>query len=148
MLNNTLDLSKLEEGKIEFNNCYESLNNIVDVVLSVAKANADKKGVKLEYSLSTTLPDLVEVDKTRLTQIVMNCVGNAIKFSRNEGRVIVRIKWLWKCGVNNGDCTTCNGEQVPEEESFRVSASEELKEGEKPNFKEHPLRVLHKYYVC
>ena len=141
MLNNALDVTKLEEGKIEFNNRYESLYNIIDVVFSVVKSNADKRGVRLDYSLCKTLPELIEVDKTRLTQIIMNCVGNAIKFSHKDGRVIIRVKWLWKCGTSNGDCANCNGEQVEDDDSFRVAPSEELKEGETPNFKEHFSRV-------
>ena len=57
ILNNTLDISKLEEGKIEFNNSFEAINNAIDVVLSIAKSNAEKKELswKLIMPLSCLL---------------------------------------------------------------------------------------------
>ncbi len=93
ILNNTLDISKLEEGKIEFNNSFESIRSVVEIVLSISKANVQKRHLRLDVSYARTLPDLMEFDKARLTQVVMNLVGNAIKFTPEKGRVAVRVGW-------------------------------------------------------
>jgi signal transduction histidine kinase len=113
MLNNTLDISKLEEGKIEFNNNYETVSNVVDVVLNIAKSNANKKQIHLKAEYSRMLPHLLKLDKSRLTQVVLNLVGNAIKFTPQCGNVTVSLGWRWNCGLNNGDCETCNARLSP-----------------------------------
>ena len=96
ILNNTLDVSKLEEGKIEFNKNYESIRNVIDIVLSITKSNADKKSIKLISNYGNNIPLLLEFDKSRLTQVVMNLVGNAVKFTPEKGKVTVRVCWRSK----------------------------------------------------
>lgn len=107
MLNNTLDIAKLEEGKIEFNNKYDTIQNVIDVVLGITKANAQKKGITLESIASPGLPSLLEFDKSRLTQVVMNLTGNAIKFTPEKGKVTINTSWRLKCEFSEGDCSTC-----------------------------------------
>lgn len=107
ILNNTLDIAKLEEGKIQFNNNYETIQSVLGVALNITKANAQKKNILLETNLGPGIPHLLEFDKSRLTQVVINLTGNAIKFTPDKGRVSINITWKWKCGYNNGDCTTC-----------------------------------------
>ncbi len=144
VLTNTLDISKLNEGKVEFNREYESARKVVDVVFSVARTNAQKKSVVLEASYSSTLPALVEFDKTRLTQIVMNCVGNAVKFCKDSGKVLVKVFWYWDCGRSGGDCSICDGSRVNDEDldSSRLGTpTEELKEGEVLRYRDYVTRV-------
>ncbi len=109
MLNNTLDISKLEEGKLEFNTGYQHIQEPVEVVMSVQRGAAKQKQLKLNTSYDPSLPRLIQFDKTRVTQVVMNLVGNAIKFAPNGGKVDVDVTWLWKCGRNGGQCATCPG---------------------------------------
>jgi hypothetical protein len=113
ILNNTLDISKLEHGEIEFNENYEAIRGVVDVVLNVANANARKKGIRLNAEYSRNIPPLLKFDKGRLVQVVMNLVNNAIKFTPEGGQVSVLINWLWSCGFHNGDCSTCAGHRSP-----------------------------------
>jgi len=101
ILNNTLDMSKLEEGKIEFNINYESIRNVVDIVMSIAKNNAAKKGIKITSEYAYNLPNYLEIDKTRMTQIIMNLVGNAIKFTPEKGRIKILTKWFPKVRSRN-----------------------------------------------
>jgi hypothetical protein len=108
MLNNTLDVKKLEEGKIVFNNNFESPRKVVDLALNVVKGNAEKKGVTLAVDFGKNLPGLLEFDKSRVTQIVMNLLSNAVKFTPTQGRVEVRLRWFWHCNYHNGDCATCD----------------------------------------
>ncbi len=112
MLDNTLDISKLEEGKIEFNTVYQPIAGVVDMVMGVAKWPAKKNGVHLESAYSRIMPDLIEVDKARTTQVVMNLVGNAIKFTPADGTVKVLVRWLWNCGHPDGDCENCPAARV------------------------------------
>ncbi len=109
ILNNTLDISKLEEGKIEFNNNYEPIHQFVDVILGLVKSNADKRKVTLEHSLSPIIPPFIEFDKSRVTQVILNILSNAIKFTPAEGKVKLSLSWIYDCGHNGGDCFTCNG---------------------------------------
>ncbi len=124
ILNNTLDISKLDEGKIEFNNSYESLRSVIDVVLSISKANADKKGIKLDVDYCSDLPDLLEFDKSRLTQIIMNLVGNAVKFTTERGKVTVRVGWAANSDseANNGKaCRTAERLSIPDIAPFPLA---------------------------
>ncbi len=107
MLNNSLDLSKLEEGLLELNLCPQSIYKLIDLVAKVNSANAHKKDIKLLPTFSPTLPEQVVVDRSRLTQVIMNLVSNAIKFTPRSGKVEVRTRWLCNCGHGTGDCQEC-----------------------------------------
>lgn len=112
VLNNTLDISKLEEGKIDLNREFHSPHAVVDVVLSVGKPSAHKKNIQLEAIYSPSIPQLIEIDKSRLIQVVMNLVGNAIKFAKPMGKVLVKVKWFWNCGISQGNCEICPGSHL------------------------------------
>jgi signal transduction histidine kinase len=132
MLNNSLDMAKLEEGRTEFNKSFEHIGKLLDTVISINNAKAKNKGtgVRLSPIYSNLLPDLVEVDRARLTQIVMNMVSNAIKFTPEGGKVEVRARWLWNCGrgMTGGDCTTCEA-GLKSKECTPAAAGEEKADG-------------------
>jgi signal transduction histidine kinase len=69
MLNNALDLSKLEEGKIEFDTQFESIIKTINMIISLQKRNAESKGLKLLSTYSCFLPPLIKFDKGRITQV-------------------------------------------------------------------------------
>ena len=96
MLNNTLDMSKLEEGKVEFNKKYESIQNVMESILRIVKPNAIKKRVEVNANYDKSLPPLLELDRSRVTQIIMNLLGNAIKFTPMDGNVTLNVKWYPK----------------------------------------------------
>ncbi len=100
ILNNTLDISKLEEGKIEFNLSFESAKSTIDIVLNIYKTNADKKCIMLDTLYGPKLPEHIEFDKSRFTQIIMNLVSNAIKFTPEHGKVCVKLDWNPAPGEN------------------------------------------------
>eukprot|EP00831_Metopus_contortus_P045582 TRINITY_DN36550_c0_g1_i1.p1 TRINITY_DN36550_c0_g1~~TRINITY_DN36550_c0_g1_i1.p1 ORF type:complete len:356 (+),score=40.93 TRINITY_DN36550_c0_g1_i1:193-1260(+) len=93
ILNNTLDISKLEEGKIVFNRKFEAIQSVVDTVVSLTRVNAQKKNISVTSEYAEKLPSLVEIDKSRLTQVIMNLVGNAIKFTPEQGNIAIKVKW-------------------------------------------------------
>lgn len=93
MLNNALDMAKLEEGKIEFTKKYESIRSIMDVILSITKATLSRKKIQVSTNYSKNLPALLELDKSRITQVVMNILGNSIKFTPEKGAVRINVGW-------------------------------------------------------
>jgi two-component system, sensor histidine kinase and response regulator len=90
VVNDVLDFSKIEAGKIELEPIPFNLwNTFGDVVKSLA-LRAHEKGLELAYQVMPTVPDGVVADVARLRQVVVNLVGNAIKFTE-QGEVIVRV---------------------------------------------------------
>ncbi|MEQ8634365.1 PAS domain-containing hybrid sensor histidine kinase/response regulator [Gimesia maris] len=93
VINDILDLSKIEAGKVEIEKTSTQLFNILDHIESLLRPPAIEKGVELVTRIETPLPDLIETDSTRLRQILMNLVGNAVKFT-DKGRIQIKVKFL------------------------------------------------------
>lgn len=86
IINDILDLSKIEAGKLVM--AYEpvSVKDLADDTVAMFKAAADAKGLSLRLDISGDFPDYIFMDETRLRQILVNLIGNAIKFT-SEGYV-------------------------------------------------------------
>lgn len=91
VINDILDFSKIEAGKLELDLEEFSLQDNVDEVMKALGVRADQKGLELAYYLRPGVPDFIIGDVGRLRQILVNLVGNAIKFTE-FGEVIVRIE--------------------------------------------------------
>jgi PAS domain S-box-containing protein len=85
ILNDILDLSKIEAGKLQIERLPCSPFQIVDEVISLMHIRADAKNVTLTAEYAGALPELVLLDPTRLRQILINLIGNAIKFTDTGG---------------------------------------------------------------
>ncbi|NKB34131.1 MAG: response regulator [Pseudomonadales bacterium] len=83
VLNNILDFSKIEAGKMEVENIPFNLESLVDESLGVFSLKALEKRVKLVGGLAHDVPRVYRGDPTRLRQIMMNLLANAIKFTFN-----------------------------------------------------------------
>ena len=81
ILNDILDLSKLEAGRLELEPEPTSPRGILETVVEVLRANATEKGLVLTKHIDETVPPSVMSDPTRLRQILFNLIGNAIKFT-------------------------------------------------------------------
>src|SRR5258708_2760690 len=88
IINDILDYSKLEAGKIELENVNFSPEQLVDGVVSLLSARAMAKGISLSMHLSPQMPIWLRGDPTRLRQILFNLIGNGIKFTE-QGKVSV-----------------------------------------------------------
>lgn len=86
LINDVLDFSKIESGKIEFENVAFNLENLLNGVLESFRFTAEKKDVPLYLDLDEQLPEIITGDPNRLTQILNNLVSNAVKFTE-EGSV-------------------------------------------------------------
>lgn len=93
ILDNVLGYSQVRAGKIELHNKNFNLRGLIQDIVSTMKTTADDKEIALEFGVDTALPALLRGDSGKLNQVLMNLVGNAVKFTR-EGRVklIVRLQ--------------------------------------------------------
>jgi signal transduction histidine kinase/CheY-like chemotaxis protein/HPt (histidine-containing phosphotransfer) domain-containing protein len=83
IINDILDYSKLEAGKIELENVNFNPEQLVDGVVSLLSARAIAKEIDLSMTLSPVMPIWLRGDPTRLRQILFNLIGNAIKFTEH-----------------------------------------------------------------
>lgn len=90
-INDILDFSKIESGKISIVEIPLDIRALMDEIIKIHKVLAKKKGLKLEYNISSKLPRYVSGDPLRLRQILNNLIGNAIKFT-NKGLVRIAIE--------------------------------------------------------
>ena len=89
LINDVLDLSKVESGKFDLVPEPLQLQQVADEVAGVLQAEAARKGLHLELRIDPALTDLV-LDPARLRQMLYNLLSNAIKFTGAGGRVVVR----------------------------------------------------------
>ena len=83
-----LDFSKIEAGKFELENQPFDLRQCVEDALDLLSPKAAEKGLELGYSVDPHVPSQIEGDPTRFRQILVNLLGNAVKFTE-QGEVVV-----------------------------------------------------------
>jgi PAS domain S-box-containing protein len=88
VINDILDLSKVEAGRIEIETIATPVHSVVHEVVQIMQVKADEKGIRLEYKPTAPLPEYIETDAGKLKQIITNLVGNAIKFT-DKGSVTI-----------------------------------------------------------
>ncbi len=91
LINNILDLSKIESGHLQLELLPFAVHRIVHDVVTVLQVRAQERGIQLLASYESDLPELIHSDPTKLRQIVTNLVGNAIKFTE-IGKVTVALR--------------------------------------------------------
>ena len=93
LINDILDLSKIEARKLELDPTPLHLPSLIQSVVEMCKIKAEEKGIDFFYYPSSRLPDGVEADEKRLRQVLINLLGNAIKFT-DAGSVTLRVDVL------------------------------------------------------
>ncbi|TGM28951.1 PAS domain-containing hybrid sensor histidine kinase/response regulator [Leptospira levettii] len=91
IINDILDISKIEAGKLVLNETVSNLKHIIKDSLGVLQWKAKEKNIQLEFIESNQLPEWIVVDATRLRQILINLLGNAVKFTE-KGSVTLKIE--------------------------------------------------------
>ncbi|MEC9464421.1 MAG: response regulator [Myxococcota bacterium] len=91
IINDILDISKIEAGKLEIEEIPMSLRMAVEEVAELTSARADEKGVEVIVDFGPSAPDLILGDPGRVRQIITNLVGNAIKFTE-QGHVGIVVR--------------------------------------------------------
>jgi PAS domain S-box-containing protein len=93
IINDILDFSKMEAGKIDLESIAFDPAHVVNGVAKLLSGTAESKGIDLTVSISPRLPATVQGDPTRLRQILLNLVGNAVKFTEHgEIRIAARLE--------------------------------------------------------
>lgn len=91
LLNDILDFSKMEAGKLKLTPLDFDVREKLGITLSRIAPSAGQKGIELVFRVADNVPRLVHGDPDRLMQIVINLVGNAIKFTE-QGEVVVKVE--------------------------------------------------------
>lgn len=87
IINDVLDISKMENGKLEIDKQRFSLYDLSENIVKLFSVNANDKTIKFIYTIDSKLPELVIGDATRLQQVLSNLLSNAIKFTPELGKV-------------------------------------------------------------
>ncbi len=91
LINDVLDLSKVESGALEVESIDCKPHIVAHEVVQVLRVRAEDKNIDLEVEIPESLPEVIQTDAGRLRQIITNLVGNAIKFTEEGGvKVILR----------------------------------------------------------
>jgi PAS domain S-box-containing protein len=91
LINDLLDLSKIESGKMNIQYFHFNMLDLTEEIKNIFQLKAEQKGIEYIESVSSNFPDEIIFDETRLRQILINLVGNAIKFT-SEGYVRLDIR--------------------------------------------------------
>ncbi|WP_341348497.1 response regulator [Paenibacillus sp. FSL H3-0469] len=89
VINDILDFTKMESGKMEMEEQLFELNTTIQEVFSLFSAEAGKKNLELAYFIDQKLPRLIYGDMARLRQVLINLVSNAVKFTNQGGVYLV-----------------------------------------------------------
>jgi signal transduction histidine kinase/CheY-like chemotaxis protein len=101
LINDVLDLSRVEAGKMDLHTKPARLTDLLTVVEDIMRVRAEKKYLNFELQLAPGLPDAVCLDETRLRQVLLNLLGNAVKFT-DRGKVCLRVMPLDGGGAEDG----------------------------------------------
>jgi len=94
ILNQILDMSKIEAGKFEMHSHSFELQKMINGVISVLGVHIEEKQQNLIVKLDKTIPRFIVSDELRLVQVLTNLLTNAIKFTPNGGEIKLNINWL------------------------------------------------------
>lgn len=88
LINNVLDFTKIETGNIDLEKSDFELGELVQGIANSMQFNANEKDIYIKYAIDENIPQFINGDRTRLCQILLNLVGNALKFTETGGVTI------------------------------------------------------------
>ncbi|PTY05252.1 hypothetical protein DB347_17465 [Opitutaceae bacterium EW11] len=123
LINDILDLSKIEASMLELHLDPSDVREVTSFLQTVFAQQAARKSLKLEFFVDPNLPHALLVDRSRLRQVLVNLVGNAIKFTQ-KGGVAVRILWELNPETRNSGTlkfqVTDTGVGIPAEKQVQI----------------------------
>jgi len=122
ILNDILDYSKIEAGYVDLRNEWFDLAMTVQEVLDLYSAAAKDKGILLTSYVERDVPKLFLGDSLRLRQILINLVGNAVKFT-HEGYVRIKIACVAGCNTHIKFCVSDSGIGISAEDTAKLFVS-------------------------
>ncbi len=91
LINDILDLSKIEAGKMEIVNDVYYLSSVLNNVVNMMRVKAEEKKLEFRVEVDERIPDLLMGDDTRISQVIINILNNAVKYTR-EGSVCLKVE--------------------------------------------------------
>ena len=91
IINDILDISKIESGKFEISKTKFNLAELLEQIVQLYSVNTKEKNIRFFYTLDKNIPDFVISDETKLKQVLSNILSNAIKFTPENGKVIFTV---------------------------------------------------------
>jgi len=91
LINDILDLSKIEAGQIEIDNIDFNPRHLLEKVIEILDLKSQEKGLILNYHIAPEIPNLLHGDSHRLRQVLTNLIENAVKFTE-QGEILVRVE--------------------------------------------------------
>ncbi len=91
LINDILDLSKIEAGQIELDNTDFNPRLLLEKTIEILDLKSQEKGLILNYHIAPEIPNLLHGDSHRLRQVLTNLIGNAVKFTE-QGEILVRVE--------------------------------------------------------
>ncbi|MCF8305150.1 MAG: PAS domain S-box protein [Ignavibacteriales bacterium] len=91
LINDILDYSKIEAGKMDLEEAPFQLNQCLEEAIDLTANSAEKKGLELAYLIDPNVPEVILGDTSRLRQVLVNLIGNAIKFTY-YGEVLITVR--------------------------------------------------------
>ncbi len=92
LVNDVLDISRIEAGKIEAIDENVRLSGLIDCILTSCEPQAIRQRLRMNCDIDSRLPDFIRIDRGKLSQILINLIGNAIKFSPVNEAIFIRLK--------------------------------------------------------
>jgi signal transduction histidine kinase len=108
LINDVLDISKIEEGKLTLTIVPVDLHSFLSWLQQMFRVKTSGKGLQLIFEIDPDLPHYIQSDESKLRQILMNLLGNAIKFTE-QGTVKLRVNALPNESKENSDPQQNNG---------------------------------------
>jgi len=100
LINDVLDLSKIEAQKMDLYEIDFNFTNFLQGVVGIAQVQAEKEGLAFSFQRLTPMPRGIRADDKRLRQVLINLLGNAVKFT-DQGKVILRVSVVDGAGDEN-----------------------------------------------
>lgn len=116
LINDILDLSKIEAGKMEIVEDVYFLSSVLNNVVNMMRVKAEEKKLEFIVEIDESIPDELMGDETRISQVIINILNNAVKYTR-EGSVRLKIEQV--PGIVQSDAAVLAG--VPEEKILAAS---------------------------
>ncbi len=90
LINDVLEMSKIEAGRINLENTEFKLHELIYSLESMLRLKAHAKGLELQFEIDTSVPTIIQGDANKLRQVLFNLLGNALKFTE-KGGIILRV---------------------------------------------------------
>ncbi len=116
IINDILDFSKIESGKLVINTGSFSLHACIEAVLDLFALPTAQKEIQMAYLIEEDVPDIIHSDQTRLREILVNLIGNAVKFT-DQGEIVILIGCEEEHGLHTLHfCIRDTGIGIPKEQ--------------------------------